>query len=1019
MSDRVIDNPILNSPYRTPERHFAFDRDGITDRVVEGRRPSSFFIPVPRPRKRARQPELPVFTQDDITLNRQVNEVRAAVDAWRKREWPDVTPVSRRLLEYWADEERDNKILFCQREAAETAIFLTEAAAKWQGGWVLNALEEQNAEHNNGLPRVALKMATGTGKTVVMAMVIAWQTINKVFAPHDSRFARRFVVVTPGLTIRDRLRVLLPEEPTNYYRERDLVPAEYLTDLGQAKIVITNFHAFKLRESIAVNANTKLLVSGKDGASPFLESPARMVTRVCRELGGTSEIVVLNDEAHHCYRGRVADPDTEADTVATLKGEQRKEAKDREEQARVWFAGLEAVRDKLGIKRVYDLSATPFFLAGSGYREGTLFPWVVSDFSLIDAIESGIVKIPRVPVDDDRVSPDVTYLNLWEKIRDELPKTGRRGGGNAQFGADDLPQALQSALHSLYGSYEKAFRAWESSHARLEGQPPPVFIVVCSNTAVSKAVYDWIGGWERTTGDTNVLLPGRLELLSNVADGQRLHRQPTILVDAAELESGSLSPEFRRAVEHEIAEFAHEYARRFPGRSAQDIGDAELLREVMNTVGKPGKLGEHVRCVVSVSMLTEGWDANTVTHIVGVRAFGTQLLCEQVVGRGLRRRSYVVDEDTGMFTPEYADVYGVPFQFIPTVAATRDLTMKPTRHVRAEPDRSAKLEITFPRVVGYHVEMPDAPLIADFDGPEKRIVLSKADLPTETTVAGLIGDSEIHNLETLRATREQKIVYSLAAKVLETHFRTAEGDRRPWYFPQLLAIVRDWLGQCVVLHDDAFLGMLLLRQQEAADKIWQSISWLGGSRAKYVLPVLRTSDPMGSTSIVDFRTTRDVYETRPDRCPVNFVTLDGAGGNAWERAVAQALETMPEVASYVKNDHLDFAIPYEHDGRSRRFYPDFLVRLADRADGVTRTLIVEVSGGRKPAAQAAQKAAAARQMWAPAINNHGGFGRWSFCELRDPTRTKLDLAPAIEALYAERGVSAFTDLIDDMQEAGR
>jgi type III restriction enzyme len=926
-----------------------------------------------------------------------------------------VTPVTRRLLEYWADEERDNKILFCQREAAETAIFLTEAAAKWQGGWVLNALEQQNAEHNNGLPRLALKMATGSGKTVVMAMLIAWQTINKVFAPHDSRFARRFLVVTPGLTIRDRLRVLLPQEPTNYYRERDLVPAEYLVDLGQAKIVITNFHAFQLRETTAASANSKLVLTGREGASPFLESPAKMVTRVCRELGGSSEIVVFNDEAHHCYRGRVADPDAGAETAATLKGEARREANQREEQARVWFTGLEAVRDKLGVKRVYDLSATPFFLAGSGYREGTLFPWVVNDFSLIDAIESGIVKIPRVPVDDDRISPDVTYLNLWERVRDGLPKTGRRDAKG--FTADNLPQALQSALHSLYGSYEKAFRAWESSQARREGQPPPVFIVVCSNTAVSKAVYDWIGGWDRPSGDTTVTVPGRLDLFSNVVDGRRLHRQPTILVDAAELESGSLSPEFRRAVEREIVEFAAEYARRFPGRSAKEIGDAELLREVMNTVGKPGKLGEHVRCVVSVSMLTEGWDANTVTHILGVRAFGTQLLCEQVVGRGLRRRSYVVDDETGMFTPEYADVYGVPFQFIPTVAATRELTLKPTRHVRAEPDRTAKLEITFPRVVGYHVEMPDAPLIADLSGDGKRMVLSKADLPTETTVSGLAGEIDVHRLDALRATREQEIAYSLAASVLETRLRSDGGDPRPWYFPQVLAIVREWLRQCVVLHDDTFPGMLLLRQPEAVEKIWQSISWQGGTRARYVLPVLRTGDPVGSTSVVDFHTTRQVYETRTDRCPVNFVTLDGAGGNAWERSVAQALEALPAVASYVKNDHLDFAIPYEHAGRPHRFYPDFLVRLAERDDGVTRTLVVEVSGGRKPPAQAAQKAATAREMWVPAVNNHGGFGRWGFCELRDPTRAKLDLAPAIEALYAERGVSAFRDLVDDGQEA--
>ncbi|WFE20935.1 DEAD/DEAH box helicase family protein [Solwaraspora sp. WMMD937] len=1015
MSETVIENPIINSPYVPPTRHFAFDRDGITSEIVPERRKSSYFVPVPRPRKGSRQLEIPqVVTYDDIRENKQVNEIRARVDNWRRDGWPGVTPVTRRLLEHWADPDRDNKILFCQREAAETAIFLAEAASKWSGAWVNNDLDAVNAEHNNGLPRLALKMATGSGKTVVMAMLIAWHTINKVNAPYDRSYAKRFLVVTPGLTIRDRLRVLLPEDPENYYKLRDLVPAEYLADLGQAKIVITNFHSFQQRETRAgrgLHGNTKAFLN-PDRPNPFQETPAQMVTRVLRPLAGSSEIVVLNDEAHHCYRGRSAQPEDGAAMIDNLTGEERKQAQEEAEHARIWFTGLEMIRDKVGIKRVYDLSATPFFLAGSGYREGTLFPWVVSDFSLIDAIESGIVKIPRVPVDDDRVSRDVAYLDLWSQIRDQLPRGGRRK--SEPFSAEDLPDHLTAAIHSLYGSYEKSFKAWETSQAAAQGQPPPVFIVVCSNTTVSKAVYDYIGGWDREVQDTTVPVPGKLPLFSNVEDSRWLHRPRTILVDAAEFESGKLSDEFRRAAGREIEEFKQEYAQRFPGRSADDLGDVELLREVMNTVGKAGKLGEPVRCVVSVSMLTEGWDANTVTHILGVRAFGTQLICEQVVGRGLRRRSYAVDEN-GMFTPEYADVYGVPFQFIPTVAASRELTLKPTRHVRAEPDR-AKLTITFPRVVGYHVEMPDQKLIADLSVPEARMVLSKADFPTVTVVSGLTGETDEHDLEKLRQAREQQIAYALAARVLERKLRNSDQDPKPWYFPQLLTITRQWMDECVTLHDDAFYGMLRLREAEAAEKIYQTISQQG-DREKYVLPVLRSADPVGSTAVVDFHTTREVFVTRPDRCPVNFVTLDGSGGNAWERSVAQALESMDDVAAYVKNDHLDFAIPYEHAGRTHRFYPDFLVRLADRGDGVTRTLMVEVSGGRKAPGQTAQKAWAARNMWVPAVNNSGRFGRWSFCELRDPTRAKLDLAPAIAALYAGTGLSTFTDLMLDEEGA--
>ena len=248
-------------------------------------------------------------------------------------------------------------------------------------------------------------------------------------------------------------------------------------------------------------------------------------------------------------------------------------------------------------------------------------------------------------------------------------------------------------------------------------------------------------------------------------DREWLYRPRTILVDSLQLESGeALTPEFKRIAAAEIEEFTADYLRRFPGRSADDVDDAEILREVMNTVGKKDKLGEPVRCVVSVSMLTEGWDANTVTHILGVRAFGTQLLCEQVVGRGLRRRSYAADEN-GFFTPEYADVYGVPFQFIPTVAKTRDLTMKPNRRVHAEPDRAAA-QITFPRLSGYRIELPDEQLWAEFT-ERSRLVLSTADMPTETVVSGLIGTAGTHTLDELRAKRDQEIAFHLARRVME------------------------------------------------------------------------------------------------------------------------------------------------------------------------------------------------------------------------------------------------------------
>jgi type III restriction enzyme len=1012
VADRVISNPIINSPYRAPTRHFAFDNDGITDRIVEGRRESSYFVPVPRPRKRGVQQQLEFaeLTADQIEKNQFVNEIRSRVARWRGLGRPDVTPVTRQLLEYWTDAERDNPMLFCQLEAAETAIYLAEAAQKAGDAWIRNGLDLQNEEHNAKLNRIALKMATGTGKTIVMAMLIAWQTLNKVASPQDARFAKRFLVVTPGLTIRDRLQVLRPEHEENYYRLRDLVPADLKGDLSQARIVITNFHALQRRETKqgqGIAKTSKELLAGYSGApSPFLESWNQMVSRVCRDLGGSSEIIVFNDEAHHCYRGRYDHPEADASAGAVLTAEEKAQAKANSKAARVWFTGLRAVADKLGVKTIYDLSATPSFLAGSGYQEGTLFPWVVSDFGLVEAIESGIVKIPRVPVDDNAVSVDVTYLNLWSAIGPELPKKSRKEG---TVSPEHLPPVLEGALLSLYGSYEQAFNGWQGSQAAKEDQPPPVFIVVCNNTTVSKMVYDYIAGWDKLVGadGKTVLVPGKLALFSNVQDGVWAQRPHTILVDSEQLESGeALSSEFKRVAATEIEEFTADYLRRFPGRSAEDVDDAQILREVMNTVGKKGKLGEPVRCVVSVSMLTEGWDANTVSHILGVRAFGTQLLCEQVVGRGLRRRSYAADEN-GFFTPEYADVYGVPFQFIPTVAKTKDLKLKPTRRVHADPDRAAA-QITFPRLTGYRIELPDEELWAEFT-ERSRLVLTTADLPTETMVKGIIGAPGIHTLDDLRRVRDQEIAFRLAGRVMERFLNDGE-DPKPWYFPQVLRITKDWLAECVICEGDTFPGLLLLAEKadQAARLIFhESISSQPGNRPEILRPMLRTQDPVGTTAEVDFFTTKQVYPTSEERCHVNFVALDGPRGNTWEEAVAEILESLPQVAAHVKNDHLGFTIPYVFQGRSKQYLPDFLVRLKPLEDDEqTRTLIVEVSGSHKPPGPTKEKADTARNLWVPAVNNHGGFGRWSYCELKDPATFRQDLQTAISALRAEIGVSA-------------
>ncbi len=980
----VIENPILNPPYDAPERHFRFDDEGITDEVVEGRRPSSYFVPIPPAKKKGGELVFDEWTGDRIEESRFINQVRNRVDRWRTLGWPGVTPTTRSLLEYWTDPERERRLFFCQVEALETAIYLTEAAKKQSDPWIENDLRTYAEAANPGLFRVAHKMATGTGKTVVMAMLIAWHTLNKAANPQDGRFGDAFLVVAPGITIRDRLRVLLPSDPGNYYRQRDLVPAERVGDLGRAKIVITNFHAFQLREKVKAPKLTKQVAGQRPGV--FTETPDEMVRRVTRELGSKRNIVVLNDEAHHCYRRRV---DADPTDLAPLTGEDKREAAKRDEEARVWVSGLQAVAAKIGVRVVFDLSATPFYLRGSGWSEGTLFQWVVSDFSLIDAIEAGLVKIPRVPVDDNAAQAGdlPTYRGLWLRIRDDLPRKGRKTD-SLDGREPTLPGPLEGALHSLYGNYEKAYRRWEESAGSLDGSTPPVFIVVCNNTNVSKLVFDHVAGWQKPLpGGASVVVPGKLDLFSNVEDGRWSSKPPTILVDSTQLDSGeAMSAEFKAAAAVEIAEFKHELRQRFPGRDVDDLSDEDLLREVMNTVGKQGKLGEGVRCVVSVSMLTEGWDANTVSHVLGVRAFGTQLLCEQVVGRGLRRRSYVVGDD-GRFQPEYAEVYGVPFSFIPASGGTTDPKPGPVpTRVRALEDRIA-CEITFPRLVGYRWEIPDDHLEADF-GDGARLALSSRDVPTRTDVAAVVGEAEEHRLEKFEAMRSQQVAFLLAKRLLDRYFRAPDtppedggqpGAERPWLFPRLVEITKRWVAECVAVKDDAFVGLLAMAQRadDAVEKIYLSIvRYQGGERR--LVPLLRPYDPVGSTRYVDFDTTKDVFTTDASRCHVSHVACD----SGWEAHLAGKLQHLSAVRSYVKNQGLGFTIPYTIDGQQRAYLPDFIVRVDDGHGDDLLNLVIEVSGASRRDKE--HKVSTARDLWVPAVNNHGGFGRWRFIEVTDP-----------------------------------
>ncbi len=1033
MSDDPLSNPVINSPYEEPAQHFVIGPNGPTGELADGRRPSEFFVPVPKPKKgrasSAAQDSLLDLeaTNEKITRNDAIDQLRQEVRIWRQRGYQRVTPISKKLLNHWADPSRENRVLYAQREAAETAIFLAEVVGRrdytpslsrvdWR-----DILTEGNATHNAGLPRVALKLATGTGKTVVMAMLIAWHTLNKIASPNDARFAKRFLVVTPGITIRDRLRVLQPDDAENYYDLRDLVPADLRQQLGQAQVEIVNYHQFipKLsREVKGVSKTTrKLLLGGRAlQDDPFMETPQAVVTRILRGLGGTrGEIVVFNDEAHHCYQCNVTQRD-DAD-LATPNTDMKAE----NESATVWFKGLQSLKRFAGVKTVYDLSATPFYLKGSGWSEGLIFPWTVCDFSLMDAIESGIVKVPRLPVDDDSTQKLVSYLHLYDQVKDDpnWPRSAKAAPPDP--GTWVMPSALEGALRSLYTSYEKSFADW-CQRLEKHGETPPVMIVVSPNTFASKLIFDWIAGYEVSQGDQTRHVSGALDLFSNVVGDQPLARPRTIIVDSKQLESGeALKADFKKAAADEIDAFQRAYRETNPGADVDKLTDADLLREVMNTVGKQGKLGEQVRCVVSVAMLTEGWDANTVTHILGIRAFGSQLLCEQVVGRGLRRRFYVPDPDTDLFSPEYSNVYGIPFAFIPSdKPLPPGKPPEPTVTVHPVPGRE-HLRITFPVLSGYRVEVPDAELIFDAAGADP-ITVDGAVVPTWVQSAGIVGQTE--KIEGIKTKREQEVAFEIASRVLGGWF-TSQGDARPWLFPRLVEFTKQYLRGRVHLAPGYTMGYLSLAepQQLAAEAIFNAISRLEGEDARRprLRPMMRGGGDVLSTDIVPFGTRKKTFTTTFSE--VSHVTLDGKDGNEWERTLALTCEHLAEagvITSYVKNDHLGFEIPYVHKGQSRQYWPDFLLKLspattAAAADpSIERYLIVEVSGTFKSPGPTKEKARTARDSWCVAVNNTREYGRWGYLELGKAgvANAERELRSAIRSLVRDEAIVGHTDEVN-------
>ena len=1023
------ENPILNNPYREPEAHYATNLDGELDyeNPVKGRRiftPTVQSIPV---RQKAQMSLLEANDLASATCgDHLVNILRREVKAWREAGYPNTTRVTRELLHFWfQNEERDftQSLFFAQQEAIETAIFLNEIADRSNAGQrILSDLEIAQAATAN-LPRVAFKMATGTGKTVVMGAVIVYHFFNRLEYRNDTRFADNFLLVAPGVTIRDRLSVLRVDNRTgsdsaDYYHTRFLVPPAWGKEMHQlnAKLVIVNFQTLQPR---TLQGNKRSPFDGKigrDGAKvEAKEDISQVIRRILRKFKSDSRLLILNDEAHHCYLPKQDD--------RTAEGE---DAKKENERAAVWFNGIREISQRFKVRSIYDLSATPYYLTGSGHEPYTLFEWVVSDFGLIEAIESGLVKIPYLPIEDDTQEIDLPVLrNLYQHVREELPKAGqkqkraraRAEGKEVLEEPPRIPETVKVAFQQFYRHYEEEFRsrrhsmeARKSTQLEMEDQPP-VFIVCCNNTSVSKEIFKYIAGYEQAPaneGEPPRAVPGVYELFSNFnpATGQARTKPPTLLIDSDALEnSGQIDDDFKRVFAPEIERFKRDYSVIHGQGAAERITEAEILREVVNTVGKRGALGSHIRCVVSVSMLTEGWDANTVTHIAGLRAFGSQLLCEQVAGRALRRKSYYLvpyDPVTGeqlseravkarkrenilfKFPPEYAHIIGVPFKLF---KGGKTVTPPPVdaQRIFALQERTDRYEIAFPNVDGYRVDYPEGALTYGFAEIED-FEVDGSHLPTTTVMGtGVDGKTVKLSVASILQTREQQIVYRIAKDLLRDYFSDEQGNPEFHRFHQLTGIVAEWYANHVrVLHKDQSWKKLLYfsEPKKLVAHVARAIH-PGANPEQRIRPIVNYYNPAGSSRFVHGQTTRETYATKHSH--VNHVVID----SGWEGKAAKVLDDLADegrVIAWVKNAFLDFRIPYtDSQGENRDYLPDFIVR-ARTAGGETVNLILEVTGMKR---DKAEKTWAVRNRWLPAVNairQSRDWDRWDFLEIAEDIR---------------------------------
>ena len=919
---RHIDQLIVNSPFAEPAKFWSYDREHRLFTLEDGRRPAGYVVATPGGKgfdDPGQFVELPL-----------VNQIRPRVNQWRAAEYPGASGITRRLLEHWHDaEQRDSakRLFFCGLEAIETLAWLTEASpAERQGIDV--------PSDGGDFSRWCTKLATGGGKTNVMAMLIAWQVLNKVTYPHDTRFSKNVLAVAPGLTVRSRLEVLQPDGPGNFYDEFSLIPTALREPFRQGRVKVVNWHKldWDSHEQIAKRRSVVKLGAKSDEA---------YVRDVLVELASARNLIVINDEAHHAWRIRPGEH---------VKGVSRQ---DRDEATK-WIGGLDRIHRARNILRCFDFSATPYIPAGDKSPEGMLFEWIVSDFGLNDAIEAGLVKTPRIVVRDDAVPDAKTYRSkLYHIYNDPDVKDDLNRPAEPE---EPLPDLVANAYYLLGIDWEAAKQWWEH-----EGfKTPPVMITVANRTETAARI--------KYAFDHGKI---RIESLNDPA--KTLHIDSKVLDKAEALDE---TPELNGSSSTE--EDDEDEA---PTKKLTKQQQAELLRLTVDTVGKVGKPGEQIQNVISVAMLSEGWDAKTVTHIMGLRAFTSQLLCEQVVGRGLRRTSYEAykaEDGQELFLPEYVNIFGVPFTFLPHEGGDGKPPPPPSPKTRIEPliEREEEFGIRWPNVIRIdHEFRPQLTLdLAEVDV----LKISPSDAPTRAELAKVIaGKPDLSSLTNIeleelgRRNRLQKIVFEVTRDIYDQIKKSTWPGTRESHIAQIVGLVdRVMRSDRIVIdpplfHQDELKRRILLTLN--INRIVQHISGairFDAENSTKLQPIPDRVRPILSTSDM-----QPWYTGKPcaptDRSHINQCVFD----SAWEACKAYQLDRSEYVQAWVKNDHLGFDVLYAYRGAIRKYRPDFLVRLVNGA-----TLVLEVKGEDSDENKAKRDYL---DEWVRAVNSHGGFGAWA------------------------------------------